>query len=179
MAKHTQASYVEAVYYRLSKGKSQPDAGIWRAAIAAKIHLAERQLAEKVAESPDYSYLTKDYTVAIASGTASLATETDILYEYVWRVLDASSVRWHRLPYRSYLDSPRQSWKTYYAIESNAIFAKKGDLTTPTNQSITVTASFIGTLHASVAASTTIPEQLNGVLETIGESLFVQTSVGQ
>lgn len=107
-------------------------------------------LAREVAQSPLYYHLQKDYTVAIASGTADLSAETDILIDTVERVQHEDGSVFSRLPAganRSDLTLPRNEFQPFYVIERNAIFAKMGNgVDTPADGDLTVTANFVPTL---------------------------------
>ena len=180
MARFTQLTYTETVFQRFSRGLGEAEAGIYRKAILSQLPDALRELAYRVAQSTDRAYLEKTYSpIALVSGSADLSTNTDMLYDYIRRVTDASSNVYGRLRHRSDLDNPRQEFHFFYAIEGNTFYARQGDgVTVPSNQNFSFIASFIPVVHATVAASTTVPEQLNSLLEAIGHEQFRPPSVG-
>lgn len=167
--------YIASVSYLLEKtpqGKLVPPE-----AIQASLSLALQRLAREVGDSSEWALGQKEYTVALASGVASLATHTDILIDTIETVShptikDGSPGYLSRIPNGSRADllMPRTQMVGHYVVEKNAIYASKGVGTWPAAEDIpddgnlAVVANFVAGLSA-------VPEQHIDRLVEIGAEI--------
>lgn len=76
----TSAQYVDSVYYRITKGKPQPQSQLWRVAVQATLNPALQRLADRVAADDKlYTVLVNQYTLTLTGGEASVSTLTPTL----------------------------------------------------------------------------------------------------
>ena len=66
---------VEKVFYRTARGLSESKAGIYRFAIESMISNALNRLGDKMADSPDFATMQKQFTVSVSSGVGALASD--------------------------------------------------------------------------------------------------------
>lgn len=75
----TAATYAEKVFYRVSQGNPEADAGIYRTAIVATMSDAITETCIASLDTDWRADLEHDYTLTITAGVASFAAATDLL----------------------------------------------------------------------------------------------------
>ena len=120
----TETQYTNTVWYRLSKGKPQPAAEVWRSGVQATLKTALQRLAEKVAgDEKLWPLLTTHYLLHLSNlAELDLATITIIPGERTLLLNEVAQTRWRltvavavsppavlqleRVTYRYDLDNP-------------------------------------------------------------------------
>ena len=133
MAKVT-ADYVQAVWYRLSKGKPQPMSGVWRVAIEDTLDAALQRVSDRIAADDGlYPLLVNQYALVLTSGEVAINALVPVLLVSTasrkrWRVtMVADGVRFplKYLPNRSDLDNPPPTQDYYfYTIFNNLLVVR-------------------------------------------------------
>lgn len=66
---------VERVFFRTARGLSESKAGVYRFEIESMIPSALNRLGDRVADSPDFATMQKTFSVSVAGGLGSLASD--------------------------------------------------------------------------------------------------------
>jgi len=66
---------VERVFYRTARGLSESKAGVYRFEIESMVDTALNRLGDKIADSPDFATMQKNFTVSVSSGVGALASD--------------------------------------------------------------------------------------------------------
>ncbi len=139
----TSAEYVDTVWYRITKGKPQPVAGIWRVSIQSTLDGALQRIADRVAADDGlHPLLINEYSLTLAGGEVAINTLTPTLLlsrkaRERWRVTmtDVTYPLKYR-PNRVDLDNPPPTQDFYFfTIFNNLLVVRDsaGDIPSETD----------------------------------------------
>lgn len=152
----TTAQYVERVWYDLSKGNPEIQAGVYRSAIESALPQALNDLAELIAKSdpPTRALLQSDFSFTLSSGEAVLSGNPTLIPRYIaqsgYVTLSGLTEPLCWVPHRADLTASRlpssQTDYNFYTVADGKIIVRTNTGAIPSATALTVMGSYVPTI---------------------------------
>lgn len=176
----TSAEYVDTVWYRLTKGKPQPLAELWRAAVQSTLGAALQRLGDRVAADEGlYPLLVNEYALTLVTGQVDISGQDPVLLlsEHArahWRVT-MTDIRFplKYLPNRFDLDNPPPtSDYVFYTVFNKNLVVRDYLGAVPTETAVQLFGNYTPEIDDS---SLEVDGQLFDNLADIGAALVLES----